>query len=84
MAIWLHELKLFLRQRMAVPLLILTLAVASAAVVAGVAEVSRQHDVIERIQPQQAEDEAAVASFVIVSGDPGSAEIGRASWRERV
>lgn len=73
MAIWLHELKLFLRQRMAVPLLLLTLAVASAAVVAGVAEVSRQHDVIERIQPQQAEDEAAVASFVTVSGDPGSA-----------
>ncbi|MCL6250582.1 DUF3526 domain-containing protein [Altererythrobacter sp. KTW20L] len=73
MAIWLHELKLFLRQRMALPLLLLTLAVASSAVVAGVAEVSRQHDVIERIQPQQAEDEAAVAAFVTVSGDPGSA-----------
>lgn len=73
MAIWLHELKLFLRQRMAVPLLLLTLAVASAAVGAGVAEVSRQHDVIERIQPQQSADETAVAAFVTVGGDPGNA-----------
>jgi len=73
MAIWLHELTLFLRQRMAVPLLVLTLAVASAAVVAGVAEVSRQQGVIERIQPQQAEDEAAIAQFVTRDGDPGNA-----------
>jgi ABC-2 type transport system permease protein len=73
MAIWLHELKLFLRQRMAVPLLLLTLVVSGAAVVAGVAEVSRQNDVIERIQPQQAEDVAAVADFVTADGDPGSA-----------
>jgi len=73
MAIWLHELKLFLRQRMALPLLLLTLTLASAAVVAGLAEVSRQHDVIKRIQPQQAADEAAVAAFITVDGDPGSA-----------
>lgn len=73
MAIWLHELKVFLRQRMAIPLLLLTLLVASAAVIAGVAEVTRQHAVIERIQPQQAEDEAAVAKFVTLGGDAGNA-----------
>lgn len=73
MAIWLHELKVLLRQRMAVPLLLLTLLVASAAVIAGVAEVNRQHAVIERIQPQQAEDEAAVAKFVTLGGDAGNA-----------
>ena len=73
MGIWLHELKLLLRQRMAVPLLLLTLAAASAAVLAGAAEVSRQQDVIERIQPQQAEEEAAIADFVTVGADPGDA-----------
>lgn len=73
MSIWLHEGRLFLRQRMAVALLLLTLFLASAAVLAGIAEMSRQQDVIERIQPQQAEDEAAVAQFVTRDGDPGYA-----------
>lgn len=73
MALWLHELRLFLRQRVALPALLLTLLVATAAVIAGLAEVSRQRDVIDRIQPQQAEDVAAVAKFVTLDGDPGNA-----------
>jgi ABC-2 type transport system permease protein len=73
MTLWTHELRLFLRQRVALPALLLTLLVASAAVVAGLAEIARQRDVIERIQPQQAEDVAAVAAFVTRGGDPGDA-----------
>lgn len=73
MSLWFHELKVFLRQRMALPLLLLTLLVATAAVYAGVSEVSRQQHVIERIQPQQAEDEAAIAAFVTADGDAGNA-----------
>jgi ABC-2 type transport system permease protein len=71
MSLWLHELKLFLRQRVALPALVLLALVATAAVAAGLAEIARQREVIERIQPQQAEDEAAVAEFVTRDGDAG-------------
>jgi ABC-2 type transport system permease protein len=71
MSLWLHELKLFLRQRVAVPALAVMALVATAAVVAGLAEIARQHEVIERIQPQQAEDVAAVEAFVTRGGDAG-------------
>lgn len=71
MALWAHELRLFLRQRIALPALLLLLFIACAAVAAGLAEMDRQRDVIARIQPQQAEDEAAVSAFVSRGGDAG-------------
>lgn len=68
-----HELRLFLRQRLALPVLILTALLSIASVWAGMAEVERQHDTIARIQPQQASDIAAIAKWVSVEGDPGTA-----------
>ena len=73
MSLWLHELRLFLRQRLALPLLLLMLALSGASVWAGMAEVSHQREVIARIQPQQAADVAAIASWVSKGGDPGEA-----------
>lgn len=73
MSLWAHELRLFVRQRLALPLLVLIFALSAASVWAGMAEVSRQRDVIARIQPQQAADEAAVAAWVSKEGDPGNA-----------
>lgn len=73
MLLWKHELRLFLRQRIAIPALLLMLVLSSASVWAGLAEVARQHDVIARIQPRQASDEAAVAAWVAKEGDAGSA-----------
>jgi ABC-2 type transport system permease protein len=71
--LWTREARLFLRQRLALPALLLMAALATASVWAGMAEVSRQLDVIERIQPQQREDVAAVADWVTKDGDPGAA-----------
>jgi ABC-2 type transport system permease protein len=71
--IWRHELRLFLRQRIALPTLLLIALLAAASVVAGAVEIERQRDVIERIQPQQAADVAAIAEWVSREGDPGSA-----------
>lgn len=71
--LWRHELRLFLRQRIALPALLLMFLLAAASVWAGLAEVSRQNAVIERIQPQQAEDLAAVADHALRDRDPGNA-----------
>lgn len=73
MMLWGHELRLFLRQRIAVPALLLMLALSCASVWAGLAEVARQREVIERIQPKQAKDEAAIAAWVAKEGDVGNA-----------
>ena len=73
MSLWAHELRLFLRQRIAIPALLLMAFFSAASVWAGMAEISRQREVIARIQPQQAEDEAAVAAWVSEEGDPGNA-----------
>jgi ABC-2 type transport system permease protein len=73
MGLWRHELRLFLRQRVALPALLLMALLAGAAVAAGLAEVARQNDAIARIQPQQAEDVAAIAKFVSKEGEAGSA-----------
>lgn len=73
MSLWLHELRLFLRQRLTLPLFLLMLALSAASVWAGMAEVSHQRDVIARIQPKQAADVAAVAAWVLKDGDPGNA-----------
>jgi ABC-2 type transport system permease protein len=72
-ALWRHELRIFLRQRIALPALLLMLVLSAASVWAGLAEVSRQNAVIERIQPQQAEDHAAVAGHALRDRDPGNA-----------
>jgi ABC-2 type transport system permease protein len=71
--LWRHELRLFLRQRLALPILLLTALLSIASVWAGMAEVARQHDTIARIQPQQAADVAAIAKWVSKEGDAGSA-----------
>jgi ABC-2 type transport system permease protein len=73
MGLWRHELRLFLRQRAALPALLLMALLASAAVATGLAEVARQHEAISRIQPQQAEDVAAIAKWVSKDGDAGNA-----------
>jgi ABC-2 type transport system permease protein len=73
MGLWMHELRLFLRQRVALPALLLMGLLASAAVAAGIAEISRQNAAIARIQPQQAEDVAAIAKWVSKDGDAGNA-----------
>jgi ABC-2 type transport system permease protein len=71
--LWGQEARLFLRQRLALPTLILMAALSIASVWAGMAEISRQNDVIARIQPQQQADVAAIAKWVSKEGDAGSA-----------
>ncbi|MFZ5707550.1 MAG: DUF3526 domain-containing protein [Pseudomonadota bacterium] len=73
MSLWLHELRLFLRQPVALPTLLLMLLLSGASVWAGLSEVARQRETIARIQPQQAEDEAALAAWVPERGDAGDA-----------
>ena len=68
-----HELRLLLRQRIAVPTLVLVLFLSAAAVWAGMAEVARQHDIIARIKPQQVEDVKAIRAWVSKDGDAGNA-----------
>lgn len=68
-----HELRLFLRQRIAVPALVLLAVLSAASVWNGLSETRHQREIIERIQPKQAEDVAAVADFVTLGGDPGYA-----------
>lgn len=72
-ALWRHELRIFLRQRIALPALLLMLALSAASVLAGLSEVTRQNAVIERIQPQQSDDLAAVAGHALRDRDPGNA-----------
>lgn len=68
-----HDLRLLLRQRIAVPTLVLVLFLSAAAVWAGMAEVARQHDIIARIKPQQVEDVKAIRAWVSKDGDAGNA-----------
>lgn len=62
MIVWKHELRLFFRERAAIPVLLLTLLLSAASVWSGIAEVAQQRSVIARIQPVQAADVAAVAN----------------------
>ena len=71
--LWSHELRLFLRQRIAIPALLLMALLSIASVWAGMAEIKRQREIIARIQPQQAADVAAIAKWVSVEGDAGNA-----------
>jgi ABC-2 type transport system permease protein len=69
MMLWLFELRLFLRERAAVPALGLLALLSAASVWAGMAQVAQQRDVIARIQPQQAADVAAVANGMAFGKD---------------
>jgi ABC-2 type transport system permease protein len=73
MGLWRHELRLFLRQRVAAPALAVVALLSLASVWAGLAEVERQRETIARIQPQQAADVAAIAQWVSKEGDAGNA-----------
>lgn len=71
--LWSHEVRLFLRQRLALPALLLMSALSIASVWAGMTEIARQKETIARIQPQQAADVAAIAKWVSKEGDAGNA-----------
>jgi ABC-2 type transport system permease protein len=71
--ILIHELRLFLRQRMALPSLLLMTLLSATAVWTGMTEIDRQHDVINRIQQEQAREVADVSTWVTQEGDAGNA-----------
>ena len=72
-SLWTLEARLFLRQRLALPALLLMATLSIFSVWAGMTEMSRQRDIIARIQPQQAADVAAIAKWVSKEGDAGNA-----------
>ena len=73
MNLWVQEWRLFSRQRLAMMALALLALLTSAALVAGLVEVSRQRAAIAAIPAAQAEDIAAVAAYVDRTKDAGSA-----------
>lgn len=73
MSIWRHELRLLARQRMAIAAILLMALLSIGSVWAGLVEIARQDAAIERILPEQAADEAAIARWVSVEGDAGNA-----------
>lgn len=73
MSIWMHETRLLLRSRLAGIALILLAVLSTAAVIAGMADVARQRAAIAAIAPAQAEDIAAIATYVDREKDAGSA-----------
>ncbi|MFT3964769.1 MAG: DUF3526 domain-containing protein [Sphingobium sp.] len=73
MTIWMHELRLLLRARLALLALLLLPALTIVAIGMGMAEIRRQTDAIAAIAAPQAEDIAAIAAWVDKSKDPGSA-----------
>lgn len=68
-----YEIRLLLRQRLTVIALGLLAVLTVAALVAGMAEVSRQRSAIAAIPAAQAEDIGAVAAWVVKERDAGSA-----------
>ncbi len=73
MSLWLHELRLLLRARLAAFALLLLAALTVAALIAGSAEVSRQRGQIAAIPAAQAEDIGAIAAWINKERDAGSA-----------
>jgi ABC-2 type transport system permease protein len=73
MRLWLFELRLLLRQRLAVVAMTLLALLTSAALIAGLAEVDRQRANIAAIAAAQATDIGAVANYVDRTKDAGSA-----------
>ncbi len=73
MAIWMHELRLLLRSRMAAIALVLLAVLSTAAVAAGMIEIARQRAAIDAVSAAQAEDVGAIASYIDREKDAGSA-----------
>ena len=73
MRIWLYELRLLLRARLALFAIALLAALSLAAVAAGLAEVERQRVAIAAIAAPQQSDIAAIAAWVDKDKDAGSA-----------
>ena len=73
MTLWMHELRLLLRQRLTLISLALLAFLTLAAIGAGLTEVSRQRAAITAIPAAQTEDIAAIADYVDRSKDAGSA-----------
>ena len=73
MSRWLMEWRLLRRSPFAFWTLLLLAALTCAGLAAGMSEVARQREVIERIQPQQAADVAAIADWVDRDKDAGNA-----------
>lgn len=73
MTLWMHEVRLLLRQRLAMIALALLAMLTVAALAAGMAEVSRQRAAIAAIPAAQAEDIGAIAEWVDKEKDAGSA-----------
>lgn len=71
--LWQQEVFIFLKQRLALPALLLMTLLSITSVWAGMAEIARQKETIARIQPQQANDVAAIAKWVSKEGDAGNA-----------
>ena len=73
MTLYLHELRLLLRQRLTLFALALLALLTIAALAAGMAEVARQRAAIAAIPAAQAEDIGAIAAWVDQKKDAGSA-----------
>lgn len=73
MTLWMHELQLLFRSRIAGLALLLLAALTATAVIAGLHETARQQVAIAAIPAAQAEDIAAVAARVAESEDAGTA-----------
>lgn len=73
MRIWMHELQLLFRARLALIAIVLLGALSVAAIVAGLAEVDRQRTAIAAIAEPQKEDIAAIAAWIDKGKDAGSA-----------
>jgi ABC-2 type transport system permease protein len=73
MSLWMHEARLLLRQRLVTIALGLLAVLTAAALLAGMAEVSRQRAAIAAIPAAQAEDIGAIAAWVDREKDAGSA-----------
>lgn len=73
MTLFLHELRLLLRQRLAVVAIVLLAVLTIAALAAGMAEVGRQRAAIAAIPAAQAQDIGAIAAWIDKEKDAGSA-----------
>lgn len=70
---WGIEWRLMTRSRFIVAATLLLAMLTVASIVSGMVEVAHQRDVIARIQPQQAEDVAAIVNWAGPTGNPGNA-----------
>jgi len=73
MTLWAHEMRLLLRQRLTVAALSLLGLLTIAALTSGMAEIARQRAAISAIPAAQAEDIGAIAAWIDIAKDPGSA-----------